>query len=167
MTELPEESVIFARVKPGEVERAMAEMRRNPKVRTAEPVMGTYDLAISGTFASPEELQEFRTEIEQTAGLEETSAYPGLASWSRNSRIPSEQGFFGWTLIRAADPDRAMKELQKIPSVNRLMSTTGEYNLIARISAQNPNEIQEVVLKNIQRVPGIERTETLPGFKQP
>lgn len=165
MIELSEESVIFAHVKPGKVERTLTELRRNPKVRIAEPVMGTYDLAISGAFKSPEDLRKFQTEIEENESFEGTTAYPGFATWSREGKVP-EQEFVGWTLIRATDPDGAMKELQKIPSVNRLISTAGEYNLIARISAKNPNELQEVVLQNIQKVPGIRRTETRSGIRQ-
>jgi Lrp/AsnC ligand binding domain len=166
MTELSDESVIFARVKPGQIERTLMELKRNSKVRIAEPVMGTYDLAISGAFKSPEDLRKFQTELDENESLEGSMAYPGFGTWSREGKMP-EQEFVGWTLIRATDPDSAMKELQKIPSVNRLISTAGEYNLIARLSARNPSELQEVVLQNIQKVPGIRRTETRSGLKQP
>jgi DNA-binding Lrp family transcriptional regulator len=165
MIELSEESVIFAKVKPGKVEQTLTQLKRNPKVLMVEPVMGTYDLAISGAFKSPEELRKFQTEIDENESFEGSTAYPGFGSWSREEKLP-EQEFVGWTLIRATDPDRATKELQKIPSVNRLISTTGEYNLIARLSAKNPNALQEVVLQNIQMVPGIRRTETRSALKQ-
>jgi hypothetical protein len=166
MTELSEESVIFAHVKPGQVKQTLKELRRNPKVRIAEPVMGTFDLAISGAFKSTEELGKFQTELEESGSYEGCAVHPGFMTWSREGK-PAEKEYVGWTLIHATNPERAMKELQKIPSVNRLISTAGEYNLIARLTAGNPNELQEVVLESIQSVPGIRRTETRPGLKQP
>lgn len=165
MTELAGESVIFARVKPGQVEQTLKQLKQSPKVRIAEPVMGRYDLAISGAFKSTEELGKFLEEVEESEACEGCAAHPGFQAWSREEKVP-EKEYVGWTLIHATNPERAMKELQKIPSVSRLIGTAGEYNLIARLTAGNPNELQEVVLQNIQKVPGIRRTETRSGLKQ-
>lgn len=165
MTELGEESVVFARIRPGQIDRTLTELRRNPKVRIAEPVMGTYDLAISGAFKSTEELGKFQVELEEKESCEGSATHPGFSTWTREGKAP-EKEYVGWTLIHAKDPERAMKELQKIPSVSRLIGTAGEYNLIARLSAGNPNELQQVVLQSIQKVPGVKRTETRAGIKQ-
>jgi DNA-binding Lrp family transcriptional regulator len=164
MADLAKESVVFMRIKPGHVERAVTDLRRNPKVLAVEPVMGTYDLAISGAFRNVDELRKFQTELEETDVCEGCSTYPGFSTWNREGKV-TDQPFAGWTLIRATDSDRAMKELQKIPSVDRLIGTAGEYNVLAHLHAKDMNELQTVVLRDIQKVSGVRRTETRSGLK--
>lgn len=159
MVDLSEESVVFLRVTPGHVERALAELRQHPKVNEAEAVMGLYDIAVSGAFRNAEELRKFQSEIESKDFCEGCAAHPGFENWRREEK-PREEPVNGWTLIRAVDVDRAMKELQRVPSVERIIGTTGEYNLIARIGAKDPNALQETVIREIQKVHGVRRTET-------
>lgn len=159
MVDLSEESVVFLRVTPGHVERALAELRQHPKVNEAEAVMGLYDIAVTGAFRNAEELRKFQSEIESKDFCEGSAAHPGFENWRREEK-PREEPVKGWTLIRAVDVDRAMKELQRVPSVERIIGTTGEYNLIARIGAKDPNALQETVIREIQKVHGVRRTET-------
>lgn len=159
MVDLSEESVVFLRVTPGHVERALAELRQHPKVNEAEAVMGLYDIAVTGAFRNAEELRKFQSEIESKDFCEGCAAHPGFENWRREEK-PREEPVNGWTLIRAVDVDRAMKELQRVPSVERIIGTTGEYNLIARIGAKDPNALQETVIREIQKVHGVRRTET-------
>lgn len=164
MVDLSEESVVFLRVTPGHVERALSDLRRNPKVKEAEAVMGTYDIAVTGAFRSSEDLGRFQAEIEAKDFCESYSAHPGFENWRREEE--AEEPVAGWTLIRAVDAERAMKELQKVPSVQRLIGTTGEYNLIARIGAKDPSALQETVIRDIQKVHGVRRTETRPSLSK-
>ncbi|MFA5895428.1 MAG: Lrp/AsnC ligand binding domain-containing protein [Thermoplasmata archaeon] len=159
MVDLSEESVVFLRVTPGHVERALAELRQHPKVNEAEAVMGLYDIAVTGAFRNAEELRKFQGEIESKDFCEGCAAHPGFENWRREEK-PREEPVNGWTLIRAVDVDRAMKDLQRVPSVQRIIGTTGEYNLIARIGAKDPNALQETVIRDIQKIHGVRRTET-------
>ncbi|MEK6988144.1 MAG: Lrp/AsnC ligand binding domain-containing protein [Candidatus Thermoplasmatota archaeon] len=165
MAELSEESVFFLRVTPGRVEHALEELRRHPHVKEAEAVMGTYDVAVTGAFRSSEELRKFQAELEAKDFCEGCAAHPGFENWRREEA--EEEPVNGWTLIRAVDVDRAMKDLQRVPSVQRIIGTTGEYNLIARIGAKDPNALQETVIRDIQKIHGIRRTETRPSLTRP
>ena len=160
MTDLSEESVVFLRVKPGHVEHALTELRRNSSVREAEAVMGRYDVAVTGAFRSSEDLRRFQTEIEGKDFCEASSAHPAFENWRREGK--AEEPASGWTLIRAIDAERAMKDLQKVSSVQRVIGTAGEYNLIVRIGAKDTNALQQAVIRDIQKIPGVRRTETRP-----
>ena len=162
MTDLSEESVVFLRVKPGHVEHALTELRRNPSVKEAEAVMGRYDVAVTGAFRSSEDLWRFQTEIEGKDFCEASSAHPAFENWRREGK--AEEPANGWTLIRAVDAERAMKDLQKVSSVQRVIGTAGEYNLIARIGAKDTNALQQAVIRDIQKIPGVRRTETRPSL---
>ncbi len=128
-------------------------------VKEAEAVMGTYDIAVSGAFRNSEDLRKFQAEVEAKDFCEGCSAHPGFENWHREEEA-EEEPVNGWTLIRAVDAERAMKELQRVPSVQRIIGTTGEYNLIARIGAKDTNALQETVIRDIQKVHGVRRTET-------
>lgn len=162
---MSEESVVFLRVTPGQVERALNELRRNPQVREVEAVMGPYDIAVTGAFRSSQELRKFQAELESQDFCEASSAHPGFESWRRKEEA-EEEPVEGWTLIRATDSERAMRDLQKVPSVQRIIGTTGEYNLIARIGAKDPSALQQTVIRDIQKVHGVKRTETRASLRK-
>lgn len=164
MVELSDESVIFLRVKPGEVDRALKELRRNPAVKDAEAVLGTYDVAVTGAFRSFEDLRRFQTEVEGKDFCEGSTAHPGFENWRREG--VEESPVTGWTLIRAVDAEKAMKDLQRVPSVQRIVGTAGEYNLLARVGAKDPAALQDAVVRDIQRIRGVRRTETRPSVKR-
>ncbi len=165
MVELSEESVLFLRVTPGHVENALNELKRHPKVKTAEPVMGAYDIAVTGAFRTMDELRTFQSEVEAKEFCEGCAAHPGFENWRRKEE--AEEPVNGWTLIRAIDAARAMQELQDVPSVQRIIGTTGEYNVIARVGAKDPNALQQSVIRDIQKVHGVRRTETRPSLTKP
>jgi DNA-binding Lrp family transcriptional regulator len=163
-TELSGESVLFLRVTPGHVERAVSELQRDSHVKSAEAVLGTYDVAVTGAFRNTEELRKFQSEIEAKDFCEGSAAHPGFENWHRKEE--AEEPVNGWTLIRAVDAQRAMQELQEVPSVQRINGTTGEYNVIARIGAKDSNSLQETVIRDIQKVQGVRRTETRPSLRK-
>jgi DNA-binding Lrp family transcriptional regulator len=164
MVELSEESVVFLRVKSGEVERALTELRRNPAVKEAEAVMGLYDVAVTGAFRSWEDLRQFQAEVEAKDFCEESAAHPGFENWRREGE--AEAPMSGWTLIRAVDAQKAMKDLQRIPSVHRIVATAGEYNLLVRVGAKDAGSFHDAVVRDIQKVHGVRRTETRPSLKR-
>jgi len=163
---LSEESLVFMRVRPGHVERALGQLRKNPKVKEAEAVLGAYDIAIAASVRNAEELRKLQAELEAQDYCEGSSAHPGFESWRRTPPA-GDTPVNGWTLIRAVDAERAMRELQKLPAVKRIIGTAGEYNLIARIGAKDTDELQRTVLRDIQRVEGVRRTETRAVLKTP
>lgn len=162
MVDLSEESVLFLRVTPGKVENALSQLQRHPKVKTAEPIMGAYDIAVTGAFRTIEELRKFQSEIEGKEFCEGCAVHPGFENWRRKEEAAEPVN--GWTLIRAVDAERAMQELQKVRTVKTLIGTTGEYNVIARVGAKDPNALQESVIREIQKVHGVRRTETRPSL---
>jgi len=115
---------------------------------------------VTGAFRSSEDLRRFQTEIEGKDFCEASSAHPGFENWRREGK--AEEPASGWTLIRAVDAERAMKDLQKVSSVQRVIGTAGEYNLIVRIGAKDTNALQQAVIRDIQKIPGVRRTETRP-----
>jgi DNA-binding Lrp family transcriptional regulator len=166
MAELSEESVVFLRVRPGHVERALSRLRQNPLVKEAEAIMGRYDIAVAASVRNAEELRKLQSEFEAEDFCDGSFAHPAFESWRREGPA-REAPVNAWTLIRAANAERAMRELQRLPMVERIIGTTGEYNLIARIGAKDTNELQSGVLRDIQRVEGVRRTETRAAIKAP
>lgn len=68
-------------------------------------------------------------------------------------------------MIKAENPKRIAEELRKVPEVNAVYSTVGAYNVIAKLTAKSPRELQDSILKDVQSLHGIRRTESLamPG----
>ena len=51
-------------------------------------------------------------------------------------------------------------ELQKIPEIVGAHYTTGVYSIFAKIICQDTNHLREVLSRDIQKIQGIQRTET-------
>ncbi len=56
--------------------------------------------------------------------------------------------------------DSVAKELQKIPEIVRLNYTTGNYSMFAEIVCKDILGLRAVLHGNLQKIKGIERTET-------
>lgn len=160
--ELPGESVLFVRVKPGTVDRALKELREHPSVSKAEPVLGPYDVVVTGAFKNIDQLHKFAEELESREFCEGCAASPSFEGWIRPKEEARE--ISAWTLIKATNPQRAMRELQRIDAVNRIYTTTGEFNVIANVAAHKPYELMETLTKEIQKIKDVRRTETLTGI---
>jgi Lrp/AsnC family transcriptional regulator for asnA, asnC and gidA len=57
-------------------------------------------------------------------------------------------------------------ELIKIPEILTLHYTTGAYSIFARIICRDTNHLREVLHDKIQKVKGIERTETFIALEE-
>ena len=68
--------------------------------------------------------------------------------------------FIGIYLEKSSLYDSVAKELQKIPQIVRLNYTTGNYSMFAEIIAKNIEELRWVLHDELQKIKGIERTET-------
>lgn len=155
--------MVFLRVRAGNVDRALKELRKEPTVRQAEPILGRYDIAVSGAFRGLEELQRFTQEVESKEYCEGCVAYPGIEEWKKER--PEERRLMALTFIRTSDAQRAKEELRRIPEVQSVLTTTGPFNVVASIAVDDVAKLQETVLHQIQTIQGVRRTETLPGAR--
>ena len=68
--------------------------------------------------------------------------------------------FIGIFLEKSSLYDSVAKELKKIPEIVRLNYTTGNYSMFAEIVCKNIQELKMVLHDELQKIKGIERTET-------
>ncbi|MBU2915097.1 MULTISPECIES: Lrp/AsnC ligand binding domain-containing protein [Reichenbachiella] len=68
--------------------------------------------------------------------------------------------FLGIYLQRSSLYDSVVEELKGIPEVVRIHYTTGNYNIFIKIHCRDTNHLRQVLHDKIQKVDGIDRTET-------
>jgi Lrp/AsnC family transcriptional regulator for asnA, asnC and gidA len=68
--------------------------------------------------------------------------------------------FIGIYLEKSSLYDSVAKELQKIPEIVRLNYTTGNYSMFAEIVCKDITGLKKVLHDELQKIKGIERTET-------
>jgi Lrp/AsnC family transcriptional regulator for asnA, asnC and gidA len=68
--------------------------------------------------------------------------------------------FIGIYLEKSSLYDVVVKELTKIPQIVRLNYTTGNYSMFAEIVCKDINQLRYVLHDELQKIKGIERTET-------
>ncbi|ANH83525.1 transcriptional regulator AsnC [Niabella ginsenosidivorans] len=69
--------------------------------------------------------------------------------------------FIGIYLKESSLYDSVAKELYKLKEVVRLNYTTGNYSMFAEIICKDISELRTVLHEKLQKIKGIERTETL------
>lgn len=69
--------------------------------------------------------------------------------------------FVGIFLEKSSLYDIVAKELEKIPEIVRLNYTTGNYSMYIEIVCKDINQLRRVLHDDLQKIKGIERTETL------
>lgn len=74
--------------------------------------------------------------------------------------------FIGIYLEKSSLYDAVAKELQKIPQIIRLNYTTGNYSMFAEINAKDIEELRSVLHDELQKIKGIERTETFISLEE-
>ena len=68
--------------------------------------------------------------------------------------------FIGIYLEKSSLYDSVEKELQKISEIVRLNYTTGNYSMFAEVVCKDINQLRFVLHDQLQKIKGIERTET-------
>ncbi|MDI6707823.1 MAG: Lrp/AsnC ligand binding domain-containing protein [Candidatus Thermoplasmatota archaeon] len=73
----------------------------------------------------------------------------------------------GFVLISTAPAKEhdVYNELLKIPEIVELHPLFGEYDLIAKVEAEDFNALGEIVIDKIRTIPGVIDTKTLTGIK--
>lgn len=69
--------------------------------------------------------------------------------------------FVGIFLEKSSLYDVVAKELERIPEIIRLNYTTGNYSMYLEIVCKDINQLRHVLHDDLQKIKGIERTETL------
>jgi Lrp/AsnC family transcriptional regulator for asnA, asnC and gidA len=68
--------------------------------------------------------------------------------------------FIGIYLEKSSLYDSVAKELRRVPEIVRLNYTTGNYSMFAEIVCKDINQLRFVLHDELQKIKGIERTET-------
>jgi Lrp/AsnC family transcriptional regulator for asnA, asnC and gidA len=74
--------------------------------------------------------------------------------------------FIGIFLEKSSLYDVVAAELKKIPEVVRVNYTTGNYSMFAEIVCKDINQLRNVLHDDLQKIKGIERTETLISLQE-
>jgi len=74
--------------------------------------------------------------------------------------------FIGVYLEKSSLYDSVAKELRKIPQIVRLNYTTGNYSMFAEIVCRDIRELRFVLHDELQKIKGIERTETFISLEE-
>lgn len=74
--------------------------------------------------------------------------------------------FIGIYLEKSSLYDSVAKELRKIPEIIRLNYTTGNYSIFAEIVCKDIQQLRRVLHDDLQKVKGIERTETFISLEE-
>jgi Lrp/AsnC family transcriptional regulator for asnA, asnC and gidA len=69
--------------------------------------------------------------------------------------------FVGIYLEKSSLYDQVAEDLKKIPEIIRINYTTGNYSMFLEVVARDINSLRFVLHDQLQKIKGIERTETL------
>ncbi len=74
--------------------------------------------------------------------------------------------FLGIYLDKSSLYDDVALELENIPEIVDAHYTTGLYNIFAKVICRDTNHLREVLHDKIQKIPGIQRTETFISLQE-
>lgn len=74
--------------------------------------------------------------------------------------------FIGIYLEKSSLYDTVAHDLEKIPEIVRLNYTTGNYSMFAEVICKDINQLRFVLHDQLQKIKGIERTETLISLEE-
>ncbi len=74
--------------------------------------------------------------------------------------------FLGIYLEKSSLYDQVIKKLYNIPEIVKIHYTTGNYNIFIKIHCRDTNHLKDVLHDKIQKVEGIERTETIISLEE-
>jgi Lrp/AsnC family transcriptional regulator for asnA, asnC and gidA len=74
--------------------------------------------------------------------------------------------FIGIFLEKSSLYDVVANDLKKIPEIVRVNYTTGNYSMFAEIVCKDINQLRNVLHDELQKIKGIERTETLISLQE-
>ena len=69
--------------------------------------------------------------------------------------------FIGIYLEKSSLYDKVMSQLKEIPEIVTIHYTTGNYSMFCKMYLRDTKHLMDVLHDKLQRIPGIERTETI------
>lgn len=99
--------------------------------------------------------------------LEDTGIVKGYSLSVDHTRLGYDIcAFLGIYLDKSSLYDEVADALEQIPEVVDAHYTTGLYNIFARIICRDTNHLRDVLHDKIQKIPGIQRTETFISLQE-
>ncbi|MFT6867346.1 MAG: Lrp/AsnC family transcriptional regulator for asnA, asnC and gidA [Cyclobacteriaceae bacterium] len=74
--------------------------------------------------------------------------------------------FMGIFLQKSSLYDQVVELLKRIPEIVKIHYTTGDYNIFIKIHCKDTKHLKDVLHDKIQKVDGIERTETFISLEE-
>ncbi|MEN9610660.1 MAG: hypothetical protein RLZZ628_1474, partial [Bacteroidota bacterium] len=74
--------------------------------------------------------------------------------------------FLGIHLDKSSLYDEVAEQLKSIPEIVAAHYTTGLYSIFAKIICRDTNHLKDVLHDKIQKIPGIQRTETFISLQE-
>jgi Lrp/AsnC family transcriptional regulator for asnA, asnC and gidA len=74
--------------------------------------------------------------------------------------------FLGIYLEKSSLYDQVIKKLYNISEIVKVHYTTGNYNIFVKLHCRDTNHLKDVLHDKIQKVEGIERTETIISLEE-
>ena len=74
--------------------------------------------------------------------------------------------FMGIYLLKSSLYDSVVNNLKEIPEIVKVHYTTGNYNIFIKIHCKDTRHLKDVLHDKIQKVEGIERTETFISLEE-
>lgn len=74
--------------------------------------------------------------------------------------------FLGIYLQKSSLYDEVVEKLKGVPEIVKIHYTTGNYNIFLKIHCRDTRHLREVLHDKIQKVEGIERTETFISLEE-
>ncbi|MFQ6106455.1 MAG: Lrp/AsnC ligand binding domain-containing protein [Thermoplasmata archaeon] len=161
MTNLKGNILLFLKIRSGSVDEAASDLRDRPEVTEVNRLLGQWDLVVSGNFPDYDTYRAFAENIETKPYCDRVSAYPCFREWRREK--PSKTPITGWAMIGTNKTEETFEKLKDYQQVYWMTYTTGDYNIIALMGARELDELSNFMTSEVQRIPGVKRTETLPS----
>ncbi|MDH5598961.1 MAG: Lrp/AsnC ligand binding domain-containing protein, partial [Cyclobacteriaceae bacterium] len=74
--------------------------------------------------------------------------------------------FIGVFLEKSEMYDKVIEELKKIDEITSMHYTTGNYSIFCRLHCRDTKHLKDVLHDKIQKVNGIERTDTMISLEE-
>ncbi|MCJ2563517.1 MAG: hypothetical protein LN417_05460 [Candidatus Thermoplasmatota archaeon] len=162
MSQLKGESILLLKVKPGEMHKAVNDLERSEEINEVDPVLGFYDIVASGAFDDSRDLTDFIERVESKPFFQSCYARPSYESWKRRTKGDSRDQ--GWVLIRSSTPSATLRELKKLPNIQKLVFTSGDFNIVANFGVRGRGDWKRTVFKDIHGAAGVKEAITLLGM---
>lgn len=135
MTNLSGRSIILLKVFLDQLENARSEISRMENVTNVWPILGSHDLLVSVGSSDFGGLKNLIGEIRSGPYCQECMVHPRFTDWERE--VARDTQVEGWVFIDTADFDPTFEELKRTDEVNCVISTSGEYNMIAGLGVED------------------------------